>query len=89
MSRLRAVVEDAISRLEGYPDSQLDGEDGLAAATMRDRARLERERDRLRRELETLREAMRAHYDVVMDAESHSVSCEWADRIDAILRGES
>lgn len=62
---MRAVVEDAIKRLEGYPDSKLDGEGGLAAATMRDRARLERgiiaERDRLKaRHAELMRLADRA-----------------------------
>lgn len=52
MGGLRAVVEDAIKRLEGHPDSRLDGEDGLAAATMRDRDRLAHgvtaERDRIK-----------------------------------------
>jgi len=47
-----AAVTDAIKRLGGYPDSQLEGEGGLAAAVAADRARLERgiiaERDRLK-----------------------------------------
>lgn len=62
---MRAAVEDAIKRLDGYPDSKLDGEGGLAAATMRDHARLERgiiaERDRLKaRHAELMRLADRA-----------------------------
>lgn len=64
-SNMRAVVQDAIARLGGWPDSQLDGEGGLAAATMRDRERLERgviaERDRLKaRHAELMRLADRA-----------------------------
>lgn len=64
-SDMQAVVEDAIARLGGWPDSRLDGEGGLAASTMRDHARLERgiiaERDRLRaRHAELMRLADRA-----------------------------
>jgi hypothetical protein len=46
------IVEDAVTRLGGYPDSVLEGPDGLAQAVSDDRARLERgiitERDRLK-----------------------------------------
>lgn len=64
-SNMEAAVQDAITRLGGWPDSRLDGEDGLAAATMRDRERLERgviaERDRLKaRHAELMRLADRA-----------------------------
>lgn len=35
VARQLAAVRDAITRLEGHPNSKLDGENGLAAATMR------------------------------------------------------
>lgn len=45
-------MADVIARLGGYPDSVLEGPDGLAQAVSDDRARLERgiiaERDRLK-----------------------------------------
>lgn len=63
---LREALTDAVKQLGGHPDSCLTGEDGLAAATMRDRARLEREldaatveRDRLQHEVQMLRDQMR------------------------------
>lgn len=64
-SDMEAVVQDAIARLGVWPDSRLDGEDGLAAAVTRDRERLERgviaERDRLKtRHAELMRLADRA-----------------------------
>jgi len=60
-----AAVTDAIKRLGGHPDSQLEGEGGLAAAVAADRARLERgiiaERDRLKaRHAELMKLADRA-----------------------------
>jgi hypothetical protein len=52
LQRAEAAVGDVIARLGGYPDSVLEGPDGLAQAVSDDRARLERgiiaERDRLK-----------------------------------------
>jgi len=93
-----AAVTDAIKRLGGHPDSQLEGEGGLAAAVaaerdaMRDRAiTAEQERDRLRREVDALRDEMREWCHGLDTAACHRavIYGPTIDRLDAILRGES
>ena len=74
---LEAERADVIQRLEGLPDSRLDGENGLAAATMRNRERLAEELDEAREYVEACRVALGNHRTDVAD--DTGCGCTMAD----------